>query len=209
MSISLRNDQFFPLLALYGKLRRVFRPRPLPSSPDICLHLGCGRINHPRFVNIDGVDWPHVHYVQSLTKLTRFGNETVSFIYVSHALEHFPRTQTISILREWYRTLKKGGRLCLSVPDFDFILDMYEFSKRDADAIQGPLFGEQDYPFNFHYRVFNRASLTRALLEAGFSTVSPWQHGSDDLHTLPDWSGQMVGVNGHAMPVSLNLEATK
>ncbi|WP_394790593.1 class I SAM-dependent methyltransferase [Rhodoferax sp.] len=199
----------FHASALRGKLRRVLSPKPWPEGGVLRLHLGCGAIDHPGFVNIDGIDRPHVHFVQSLTRLARFKDGSVDFVYSSHAAEHFPRDCTVDIFREWHRVLVPGGRLCISVPDFDRILEMYARSGQDMDAILPPLFGGQDYPFNFHFTAFNQQSLRQALLQAGFSSVQAWQPGSDAFHNLPDWSGRSIAVAGYALPISLNLEATK
>jgi predicted SAM-dependent methyltransferase len=184
-------------------------PKPLPAGGVLRLHLGCGSIDHPGFVNIDGIDRPHVHFVQSLTRLHRFKDASVDFVYSSHAAEHFPRDNTVEIFKEWCRVLVPGGRLCISVPDFDRILEMYQRSGQDMDAILPPLFGGQDYPFNFHFTAFNQQSLRQALLQAGFSSVQAWQPGCDAFHNLPDWSGRSIAVAGHPVPISLNLEATK
>ena len=208
-SYSIFADAKFHIRQFYGKINRRLIPKPIPSGHPLRLPLGCGAIDHPGFVNIDGIDRPHVHFVQSLTKLTRFQDGTVEFIYTSHTLEHFPRVQTISILKDWCRVLRPGGQLCVSVPDLDRILDIYRMTNFDADAILPPLFGGQDYPFNFHHTTFNRASLARALLEAGFSSVASWAHGRDGFHDLPDWSGRSIRINGQLVPISLNSQAIK
>jgi len=193
----------------YGKTSRFLRPMRLPPNEVMRLHLGCGAIDHPGFINIDGIDRPHVHFVQSLTSLSRFQNNSIAFIYTSHTLEHFPRMQTVSILKEWFRVLAPGGKLCVAVPDFDSILELYHHSGADVDFILPPLFGGQDYPFNFHHTAFNKASLTRAFMDAGFSRVENWVHGSDEFHNLPDWSGRAIKVKDILVPISLNMEATK
>jgi predicted SAM-dependent methyltransferase len=202
------EDLVFHCCQLYGKVNRIFWPKQRPQSDALRLHLGCGAIDWPGFVNIDGIDRPHIHFVQSLTRLDRFHDDSVEFIYTSHTLEHFPRALTLQILREWYRVLIPGGRLCISVPDFDRILEAYQLSG-DVDTILPPLFGGQDYPFNFHFTTFNKVSLGRSLMDAGFSSVEAWTHGSDAFHNLPDWSGRVFQVNGRKVPVSLNLEAVK
>lgn len=203
------TNSLFYVRQFYGKVSRFIRPKRLPSEGVMRLHLGCGAINHPGFINIDGIDRPHVHFVQSLTPLSRFNDNSIAFIYTSHTLEHFPRIQTVSILKEWFRVLAPGGKLCVSVPDFDRILELYQHSGNDVDFILPPLFGGQDYPFNFHHTAFNRNSLTKALDDAGFSKVEKWVHGSDAYHNLPDWSGRSIQVKDVSIPISLNLEATK
>lgn len=203
------EDSIFHARQLFGKISRVVLPKSHPPGGTLRLHLGCGAIDHPGFVNIDGIDRPHVHYVQSLTRLNRFRDGTVAFIYTSHTLEHFSRSQTVSILKEWFRALAPGGKLCISVPDFDRILEVYQNSGQDADKILPPLFGGQDYPFNFHFTTFNERSLTKALKDAGYSSVDPWVHGSDEFHNLSDWSGRSLQVDARRIPISLNLEAIK
>lgn len=199
----------FHLRQWLGMLRRALRPRHRPDGRPLRLHLGCGSIDHPGFVNVDGIDRPHVHFVQSIARLGRFGDGCAEFVYSSHTLEHFPREDTLAVLREWRRVLAPGGRLCLSVPDFDRILQIYQASGQDVSTILAPLFGGQDYPFNFHYTSFTARSLGALLREAGFSAVEHWEYGCDAWHNLPDWSGRTIQVNGQAIPISLNLQATR
>jgi hypothetical protein len=73
-----------------GKFLRLFwRPLiPKLKNGEIRLHLGCGKINHPGFVNIDAIPRRHVHYVQPGTKLRNFKNDAVDF---SLNLEKFNR----------------------------------------------------------------------------------------------------------------------
>lgn len=190
--------------------RLVQRPRPPRNADDrVLLHLGCGRIDAPGFINVDAIPRKHVHHVLSLANLGPFADGSVDFVYVSHALEHFSHAVVPRVLREWYRVLKPGGRLCLSVPDFDKLLHIYEDNGQDISAIQNALMGGQDYAYNFHYVAFTERYLTRLLREAGFAAVGPWQHGSDALHSMNDWSGRLYQLNGKAYPISLNLEATK
>lgn len=192
-----------------GRLRRLVKPVPYPQSSALRLHLGCGEIDQPGFVNIDGIDRPHVHHVQRIDQLTRFETGSVCFIYCSHALEHFGHRRAREVVREWYRVLSNDGWLCLSVPDFDVIAAMYEHSGHDLDQIVQPLFGAQDYAFNFHYNAFNESSLKALLVDAGFSQVRRWEHGCDPWHSLPDWSGRSIDLRGRAFQISLNMEAKK
>lgn len=142
---SLFQDSVFFVRQFYGKASRFISPKPHPAG-DLRLHLGCGAINCPGFVNVDGIDYPYVHYVQSLTHLTRFRDASVAFIYSSHTLEHFPRAQTVSILQEWYRVLVPGGKLCVSVPDFDCILDIYHLERNVNEN------GAWQVPYKCQYR---------------------------------------------------------
>ncbi len=84
-----------------------------------------------------------------------FPDEYADLIYASHVLEHISHNEVLKVLKEWYRVLKKGGILRLSVPDFDKLIDVYLTEEKDIRAIIGPLMGGQDNPYNFHKSVFN------------------------------------------------------
>jgi SAM-dependent methyltransferase len=180
-----------------------------PAGADLRLHLGCGDIDHPGFINIDGRPMKHVHHVQGIDRLPGFEDGTVALVYASHCLEHFPHRQLKDVLREWCRVLKPGGVLRLSVPDFDVLVEMYLAAGRDIEAIQLPLMGGQDYPFNFHCAALNEKKLSQLLLGAGLRTVRRWQAGTDSYTSIPDWSGGSIELEGRRYFVSLNLQAEK
>lgn len=196
---------------LLGKGKRLFaRPaRPQLKEGQIYLHLGCGTVNHPSFVNIDGVPAPHIHYVHGLVRLPMFRDNQVDLIYASHCLEHFSHLETVKILKEWLRILKPRGILRLSVPDFNLLLNIYQDHESELMTILHPLMGGQRHPYDFHKTVFTADRLRQLLQEAGFQTVRTWQPGACDLTTFDDWSGRPITIQGKDYPVSLNLEAVK
>lgn len=195
-----------------GRLLRLFRRPPLPRLADggTRLHLGCGKIDHAGFVNIDALPRRHVHYVQAVDRLARFRDGSVDLVYACHVLEHFGHLQAPAVLREWARVLKPGGKLCLSVPDFDRLLEIYRATGNQLDPIMNALMGGQEYAYNYHRIAFNQDYLTRLLLAAGFSRVAAWAPDDGGIgHDVDDWSRRPLRVNGTAYPVSLNLEAEK
>lgn len=180
-----------------------------PAGSGLRLHLGCGHVNHPGFVNVDGRPAPHVHHVQGLDRLGVFADGCAEMVYASHCLEHLPHGRVAAALREWHRVLRPGGVLRISVPDFDLLVDAYLDSQRNIRSVQMPLMGEQSYPLNFHFTAFNERFLSELLLQAGFHSPRRWQPGEDAWATLPDWSGRHMVFQGRRYPVSLNLQATK
>jgi len=195
----------------YGKLKRqIIRPSfPKLENGELYLHLGCGRINHEKFVNIDGLPAPHIHYIREIDNLCPFKNNSVDLIYGSHCLEHFSHRKVSNVLSEWHRVLKTGGILRLSVPDFDVLCEIYKESGNEIDSILEILMARQDYKYNFHMTAFNQSSLTRLLSNVGFREIRNWQPGACELTQFKDFSTHKVQVNQTFYPISLNLEAIK
>jgi predicted SAM-dependent methyltransferase len=194
-----------------GKLCRLFHRPARPNNLDgsINLHLGCGSIDHPAFINIDGIPAPHIHYVGKIDKLSQFLDDSVDLVYACHCLEHFSHRQVLNVLKEWRRVLKMGGILRLSVPDFNSMVELYLAAGRDIQYVLAPLTGGQDYKYNFHKTIFNEEFLSRLFFEAGFVQVQRWAPGSSEMTTFDDWSGRVIPFNDRAFPISLNLEAVK
>jgi SAM-dependent methyltransferase len=194
-----------------GKLRRFFYRPPLPKNLDgsVNLHLGCGNVNDPRFINIDLVPAAHIHYVRRIDDLSPFSDKSVDFIYASHCLEHIPYLRVPTVLSEWYRVLKDGGILRLSVPDFDLLLNIYCESGKDIEAIIMPLLGGQDSKYNIHFSVFTEASLNSSLKKAGFKEIRKWDSDGSSLTSLSDLSSVRAVIGDKTFPVCLNIEAVK
>ncbi|PSB22027.1 methyltransferase domain-containing protein [Phormidesmis priestleyi ULC007] len=190
--------------------RQFFRPAfPNVQDGSINLHLGCGSVDHPDFINVDGLPAPHIHYVRAINDLSPFKTESVDLIYASHCLEHFSHLHVPQVLDEWFRVLKKKGVLRLSVPNFDLLLKIYQENSCDIDTILTPLMGGQDYQYNFHMIAFNKKKLETLLINAGFREVREWLPGSSEFTTFDDYSIGKVYVNHTDYSVSLNIEAVK
>jgi predicted SAM-dependent methyltransferase len=184
----------------------------LPATPDgkRLLHIGCGDVDAPHYINLDARRFPHVHIVtERVTDLRMIPDASLDLVYMCHILEHVGRYDAIGTILEMARVLKPGGTLRIAVPDFDLILAIYERSGHDIATIAPPLMGGQDYPHNFHYGVFNAASLTHLFQRGGFTNVRRWDPATAKHHGFSDWSSGTVPYNGQEFPISLNLEATR
>lgn len=187
---------------ILAKTKRAIKRPSFPVTEDgkLNLHLGCGKINHSQFVNIDALPASHIHYIRNLSDSMPFLTETVDLIYSCHCLEHFSHTEISQVLSEWFRVLKVGGILRISVPNFDYLVQVYQKNNYDVGMIMLPLMGAQNHQYNYHKIIFNKQSLTQLLEKTGFKKVQAWQPGSSELTTFSDWSSK---------PVSLNLEGIK
>lgn len=194
-------------------LRRFVPPaasRPLPTNPGgrVLLHLGCGTIDAPGFINIDAQAAPHVHYELDVRDLSPFADQSVDLVYSCHVLEHYPAHEHPEILWEWSRVLKPGGVLRISVPGFEELLHVYEEQGRDVSTIVGPLMGYDD-GYNAHCHIFNLAYFEQVLTQAGLRDVRRWDPDVVDNHDFEDWASRKVTRGDKKYRISINVEADK
>jgi predicted SAM-dependent methyltransferase len=191
------------------RVRRLVRPPAYPQNPDgkVFLHLGCGMVDSPEFINVDGRDLPHVHHAMGVCDLDRFADGFADLIYACHVLEHISFRETENVLKEWKRVLKPGGILRLSVPDFDKILEIYRASDRHVECIVPMLLGGHEYPANSHHAIFNAGHLETILMGIGFREVRIWDPATVANHNFSDWADKTIDFGFGSFPISLNLEA--
>jgi len=174
------------------------------------LHVGCGSITSPEFINLDALPYAHVHVVtEQLDNLADFPDDTVDLVYMCHVLEHVKTPQVASVLHEMRRVLKVGGVLRLSVPDFDRLIEVYQAADGDVEVIRKQLMGGQESEYNIHYGLFNHRSLSGLLREIGFRSVRPWDPRHCQYHDFKDKATKVVTVGNESFAISLNLEAAK
>lgn len=89
------------------------------------LNLGCGSRFHPDWLNLDFTPAHPSIMAHDLRRGIPFPDATFDGVYHSHVLEHFPKRQAPTFLRECHRVLKPGGVLRVAVPDLERIAQGY------------------------------------------------------------------------------------
>lgn len=122
-------------------------------------------------------------------------NETFDILHSSHTLEHFGWTGVDKVIKEWTRVLKVGGELRIVVPN------LRDVAKRLLDDTLIPtdlwiLYGEQDYPKNFHAMGFTPNMLRDLIASTGCY---------DNIQVREGAVGEQQGQNSW----NLQLKATK
>ncbi|KKP77998.1 MAG: Methyltransferase family protein [Candidatus Moranbacteria bacterium GW2011_GWF2_35_39] len=180
------------------------------------LNLGCWKRNFPGFINIDIINYPHVHFQRSADDLSIFEDESVDLIYASHVLEYFTLEEAKKALAEWRRVLKPSGILKVAVPDFEALVRVYNKYK-DPLMLRGSIYAVVDKVVTvndvaaIHKMFYDEKLLTKLLGETGFYNI----HKYDWKEFLPkgalDRSAAYIPKNDfeNGILVSLNLEASK
>lgn len=175
------------------------------------LHIGCGKAYLPRengWINHDVFESTRADIYSDMTALP-FDRGYFDLIYCSHVLEHQHRRMILATLSHWHSLLGRGGVLRLAVPDFAAVCQRYQETK-DLKELVGLLYGGQDHPKNFHTMAFDEATLTEALVRAGFIGVRHWDWRTTEHANYDDYSQAYLPAfeKTNGLLVSLNLEAT-
>lgn len=148
------------------------RQHPAVSAGQpLRLHIGGKQVKEGwKILNIQ--PGPGVDYVGSCTDLGQFADGSVSEIYASHVLEHLSYMNELPLaLRGFHRVLAPGGRLRVSVPDFERLCRIYLLPKLDFKArfhVMRMIFGGQTDPYDFHKVGLTGEVLGTYLRDAGF-----------------------------------------
>jgi predicted SAM-dependent methyltransferase len=175
------------------------------------LHLGCGKIRLPGFINVDILQSPAVDQIADLGALP-WSDGSVDMIYSCAAIEHFGRRDWVQVLKEWARVLRPGGLLRLSTSDFDACVERYH-EVGNLPELLGLLIGGQKDDYDWHGMIFNFDVLRTGLIEAGFVDVHRYDWRDTELGRagVDDYSQaylpHMDKDNGRLM--MLNVEATR
>lgn len=89
------------------------------------LNIGCGSTFDPAWVNIDIEPLSPEVLRYDARKRLPFEDGSFDACYSSHVIEHLSCEQTLHIMKEFHRILKKGGILRLAVPDLEGIARAY------------------------------------------------------------------------------------
>lgn len=142
------------------------------EEKTIKLHLGCGPIILPGWVNCDLYD-SNADIKCDVKDLSIFDTGTVDVIYASHIIEHFHYYEAFDVLREWYRVLKVGGKLILETPDM--LASCQQFvngNEQDRINLYGHFFAQPWLgPGQVHKMLYTPTQLHWTLEQCGFKNM--------------------------------------
>ncbi len=89
------------------------------------VNVGCGRVWHPDWVNLDHRPASPEIRRFDLRQPLPFADAAVDAVYASHVLEHLDRSEGKKLLAECRRILKPGGIVRIVVPDLEELCRFY------------------------------------------------------------------------------------
>jgi predicted SAM-dependent methyltransferase len=153
------------------------------------LHLGCGPNKLSGWLNSDALHHdPGPTFILDVSQRFPFDDNTFDYAYSEHMIEHIPYEHGQTMIREAYRVLKPGGKIRITTPDINFLIDVYknpdnELYKRYLEwstPLLMPWAPYTDPIFLFnnfvrawgHVFIYDKNSLSTSLISSGFHTVT-------------------------------------
>jgi len=165
------------------------------TTAPVRLHIGCGDRLLPGWINIDRVARvPGVVTDIDVTTLP-YPDASVEEILAEHVFEHFSFSEEGLVWLEVARVLRRGGRLTMEVPDFEWVCerflaahdewrdfyiaghpDHYAGCGRALDQrwgiLQTMFFGNQNGAGQFHRSAYTEAKLRALARHLGFREIA-------------------------------------
>lgn len=177
----------------------------------IKLHLGCGNVRLPGYVNIDAQKSAAAEKIGNVRELD-YADASVDMIYSCAVIEHFGRHEWKDVLSEWARVLKPGGLLRISTMDFEACVERYR-EKRHLPELLGLLIGGQKDNYDWHGMIFDYSVLAAGLEKTGFSNMRRYDWRETELgeKDIDDFSQAYLPHmdKDHGRLMMLNVEAER
>lgn len=168
-----------------GALTRMFGLRRTVLRRGGKLHVGCGRVALPGWINIDNQRSPAVDYVVDVRRGLPFAD--LDFVYAEHFIEHLDFDDAARFLQECRRVLKPEGVLRLTTPSLDWVvMTQYHPSEwaSDDEAVRDSFWINKAFRGFGHRFLYNWPSLAASLHHAGFGVVEPLRYGESRHEAL-------------------------
>jgi predicted SAM-dependent methyltransferase len=180
--ISLRRplSDYSKIRGLYGLFLRGRRFQLRRIREQLYLNVGCGPKLLNGFVNLDYLWVPGIDLCWDITEGIPLPDHSLQGIYSEHCLEHFDKTVTANIVRDFHRLLKPKGTLRIVIPDAELYINLY-LQARAGESVKFPYVEGKCLPIDPLNRIFREhghlyaydfCSMQEMILSAGFSSVT-------------------------------------
>jgi predicted SAM-dependent methyltransferase len=223
-----QRSAYYFLCSIPNRLRlsnsRLIKEHLSLTSPKK-LHLGCGYNILSGWLNTDLNSSATVAYLD-VTRRFPFGCCIFDYVFSEHVIEHIEYEHGLAMLQESYRVLRPGGKIRIVTPDFAFLEALHGCEKTELQKAyiewaaetwldrEIPQHAEMHVINNFvrawgHQFIYDRTSLSQALVSAGFSQVRTCELLSSEDNVFCNLENENRLPPGFLRLESLVLEGTK
>ena len=189
------------------------------------LHLGCGPIVLPGWLNADLRPRDHHQIFIDVHERLPFDDASLDYIFAEHMIGDLRYAEAGTMLRECHRVLRPGGRLRIATPSLARLAQLYSSNTTDmhrryvawavhefVEWADAPLPGLViNNMFQEHRFIYDPATLRHLLARAGFVDVIDVRYGqSADPHLRDiDSHGRVIGDPDVSAFETLTVEAIR
>ena len=153
-----------------------------------------------------------------------FPDSSFDYVYSEHMIEHMPYSGGANMLLESYRVLKPGGRIRITCPDIQFLIDMYqgkpgihqEYSEWTCNTVidhapfHDPVFTINNYMRAWgHQFIYSKTVLARTMQMAGFADLEEFNISESNDPVLAGLEIASRMKPGYLQLESMTIEAVK
>jgi len=215
----------WPFKRNFGRVDRAIIESYFAEREIRKLHIGCGG-------NILG-DWLNSDFFPSSDSILHldatgafpFANDTFDYIFSEHMIEHIPYSNGLAMLSECHRILRNNGKIRISTPNLQFLIDLYrdnkselqrEYIKWATDNFikSAPYYDDTFVINNFvrdwgHLFIYDIKTLRSSLEKAGFINIIRCNLNESNDETLQNLENVKRMPEGFLKLESIALEGTK
>jgi len=148
-----------------------------PEGRGIKLHLGCGDYWLDGYINIDIDVYGGTDMLWDIRNGLPFQESVVEIIEAYELLEHFDMFEVNKVLDDWKRVLINGGKIRISTPDMDVLMEEYPTNKakviEDMYGCGGPQTHKYIYTQETLKTLFEKHDFKEVKIEKGVLPERP------------------------------------
>jgi predicted SAM-dependent methyltransferase len=211
--MSIRSEDF-PII------QRYFAETPITK-----LHLSCGENILPGWLNADYLPVSDkIIHLDSGSPFP-FPKPMFDYIFSEHMIEHMDIPKGFDMLCECYRVLKNNGKIRISTPDMQFLIDLYRPDKSELQLayikwatetfIKNAPYEDDIFVINNfvrawgHQFIYDEKTLGSAMQHAGFSNIVRCNLNESNDQFLRNLENEKRMPPGFLKLESFTLEGTK
>jgi len=208
----------------FGRVDTVIIQSYLARRETKKLHIGCGGNILGDWLNSDFFPQSDRILHLDVTKTFPFSNDTFDCIFNEHLIEHIPYSDGLSMLSECRRVLRKAGKIRISTPNLQFLIDLYRDDKSELQKeyikwatdrfINAPYYDDTFVINNFvrnwgHLFIYDEKTLRASLEKVGFTQIVRCNLNESKDESLLNLENDKRMPEGFLQLESVTLEGTK
>jgi predicted SAM-dependent methyltransferase len=180
-----------------------------PKWRELQLHVGCGPVVLPGWVNIDNLPYPGIDFLWDAARGIPFRN--ARYVFAEHFIEHLSYSQAREFIAMCRAMLRDDGILRMSTPNLDWVwLVSYHPQQwtSTAEALHDCFVTNRAFRGWGHQFLYNFPTLSALLRNAGFAHVSAVTYGESATAALAGLEHHERYPDSPDLPHVVVIEAT-